>query len=732
MPRLIRRRKSAGPLLDRMPRIILAALVFGASAVTPVAIAQTEDKSKPRTTQAKPTPNKPAAKPAQARPTQAKPAQTRTTPASASPAIAPLSAASGYLTANERTLAQSAIRAAEEGAFDRARLTAGQLRDQSLTVYIDWLRLQRQGSGARFETLTDFIQRHPDLPAQETLQRRAEELMDRADDAALLAFFANRRPVSGDGMIRLGDIMMRNGRAGDGQALVRDGWIRGNLSPQIEANATQRYARILTPQDHFARASRLVWDRDTASAQRLLPLLSPRHRAIIEARLALAGNARNGEEIIARLPAEALRDDGLAYERLRWLREAGREGEGESILLSFRPDEGVGYQKASDMWWSERVTRARRALAEGRHQDAYRIAANHGLLDSKNLSEAEWLAGWIALRFRNDPRAARDHFEKLYTSVRFPVSLARGAYWLGRAHEAMGETDTAIQRYEDAAQHSSSFYGQLALVKLNRTGPLPLPPDPAPDAGARAAFERREAVRISRILADTGETARLRSFIMRLQDHAQTPQEHALVAQLANDMGRLDLAVAATKRSTQDGVLMVRASFPIIEAFKNRTDVESALLLALSRQESEFNIAAVSRVGARGLMQLMPATARQTAGRMGLPYDEARLLIDPDYNAQLGSFYLRQLLNMWDGHYVLALASYNAGEGRVQRWIRDFGDPRSGQVDVVDWIELIPFTETRNYVQRILEGVQIYRHILNPQATQTLALAQDLRGRRTP
>lgn len=648
--------------------------------------------------------------------------------ASATPIVLGQKQLPSLLSTGERDIARSAIQMAEQGQFSRARQTADQLRDKALLTYVEWLEIL-QGVNRDFASILAFIQAHPGMPNQSGLQRALEGELDDADPSTAMAFFANRDPLSGIGRVLLGEILMANGQADRGRDLVRSGWELGGFDERRETDILRRHARILTPANHANRASRLIWEEQYAAAQRIMPLLGQSDRAVAEARLAFLNKNRNAEALFAALPANARQDDGLTHARLRALREAGRDGEAAQILLTFRPREGINVQAASDAWWQERSLAARAALARGDSEAAYRIAANHGTLDSKNLSEAEFLAGWIALRFRRDPAAARDHFEKLYAAVRFPVSLSRGAYWLGRAYEELQNLPSAVQWYEEAASHSTTYYGQLALVKLNRVGPLNLPPDPQPSATERASFERREATRVFRILAEAEDNRRLRSFVAALQDAATTPQENKMVAELAHGVGRIDLAVVASKRSSQDGVSLVALNYPVLDVLQNTNGVEKALVLALSRQESEFNPAAMSRVGARGLMQLMPDTARKVSQQLGLPYSIDRLILDPSYNVQLGTSYLRDLLQSWSGHYVLALASYNAGPGRVQRWIQQNGDPRSGQVDVVDWVELIPFSETRNYVQRILEGVQVYRQLLNPQATQQLAIAQDLTGR---
>ncbi|MEE8247968.1 MAG: lytic transglycosylase domain-containing protein, partial [Alphaproteobacteria bacterium] len=374
--------------------------------------------------------------------------------------------------------------------------------------------------------------------------------------------------------------------------------------------------------------------------------------------------------------------------------------------------------------WVERAIQVRRALDEGAVTEAYRLAQEHKQSEGADFAEAEWLAGWIALRFLDEDRVAYGHFARLYDAVRFPISRARGAYWAGRSAESMGESKLARQWYALGAAHPTAFYGQLAALKLGDGPALALDPDPSPGPEAVEAFNARELVRAVRLLAELGEKERLRPFIMRLNELAETPAEHALVALLAKSAGRADLAVASTKRSVRAGVVLAGAGYPVIGLPAGGAP-EPALLLAVARQESEFNPKAVSNRDARGLMQLLPATAKVVSRQLKLRYDKKKLTEDPWYNARLGSAFLAELIERHDGSYVLALAAYNAGPSRVKRWLKAYGDPRTGEVDALDWIELVPFAETRNYLHRVLEGLQVYRHRIGG-ARMALTLEEDL------
>ena len=624
----------------------------------------------------------------------------------------------------DNAAATLALRAMDAGKWDEARAYAQRAASDIPLQIVTWAWLQRPGNGAGFAEISRFLDTHEDWPNRDTIVRRAEEAMDpNMPDEQILAWFDKRPPMTGEGRFRLAEALFRAGRQAEGLTRLRDAWANGNFAARDESDLFRKYDYMLTADDHWLRLDRLLWDRQVEPAKRMLARVSPGRRAVAEARLALITRTGNIDRLLAQVPADLINDGGLAFERLRWRREKGLTDRVEEILLA-PPGDAV----KSERWWNERQVRARSALAEGRISDAYRLAANHGFLDNRNLVEAEWLAGWIALRFLNEADRSVQHFLTVFQAAKFPVSRARAAYWTGRAAEALNDAERAQQWYVEASQYPTTFYGQIALVKLNRAGPLDLPPDPAPTAAELAAFEKRSVVRATRALAELNQADRLRPFILRLEELSTTPEQHALVASFARAIGRIDLAVAAAKRAGQAGVVLVDGAFPLVPALSATASPEPAIVLALSRQESEFNQYAVSPAGARGLMQLMPATAREVARGAGIGYQLDWLTSNPDYNAKLGSRYVAQLLGNFDGNLPMAFAAYNAGEGRVRKWVKDWGDPRLPAVDVIDWIELIPFSETRNYVQRVLEGVQVYRHRLAPAGT-SLQLASDLRGR---
>jgi soluble lytic murein transglycosylase len=399
-----------------------------------------------------------------------------------------------------------------------------------------------------------------------------------------------------------------------------------------------------------------------------------------------------------------LNEPAVRLERAQWMRRTGSLDEAKALMTGPAANQ-------TEAWWNERNQLARDLLAANRAADAYAVTVDHGLTRGVAFAEAEFLAGWIALRHLKKPAEGLKHFQTLYDGVSTDVSKSRAAYWLGRAHEAGARPKEANEWYAKAASFGQTFYGQLAARKLPG-GAARLPSDPVASDSDRQALGGRELVTVARYLGQANDADRARLFLLQLARMVTSPGEVALLAQLAVELKRPDVALTIARRGVANGVVLFDAAFPVVDLGATGS-IERALALALTRQESSFNAAAVSSSGALGLMQLLPGTARDVAGRVGVPFIQEKLTRDPAYNVQLGSQYLAEMLQKFGGSYELAAAGYNAGPNRVAQWLKTIGDPRAGKIDMVDWIEMIPFSETRNYVQRIMEGVGVYRDRLN-------------------
>ncbi len=576
---------------------------------------------------------------------------------------------------------------------------------------IRWLHLSQPRPQATFDELVTFIGVNSLWPKLNTLRRNAEHLIGKTTPPdKVLAWFKANPPQSGEGKLKLAELLLARGDLINGLRLLRQAWITGKFPSRQERNILRRHRKLLNEHDHAARLDRLLWDQQRRGAHRMMRRVSNDQRALALARLALMEFAGGVDGAIKRVPDALKSDPGLIYERVRWRRRKNfPESAVELLLPPAKVLTSVGPRP--EKWWVERHILLRKMLATGRVSDAYILARDHGQTDRKWASQGENLAGWIALTHLNDAKLARPHFERFLELVRFPVSIARGNYWLGRTWAALGDVPKARSKYLIAAQHQLTYYGRLANLALGKKKALPLPAEFEPTEVERKIFEAREIVQVVRLLDVIKQHDHIRPFLRHLSETAESRTEHILIARLAIDVGRKDRAVAAAKTAAQVGTNLTSFNFPIIQVAGNK-GLERALQLAVIRQESQFDPEAVSHAGARGLMQLMPATARVIAGKERLRYSRRKLTGDPNYNTRLGAAYLASLIEQYKGSYIMAVAAYNAGTPRVRKWVRTNGDPRQANVDPINWIELISFSETRNYVQRVLEGLQVYRHRL--------------------
>ncbi|HSV29768.1 MAG TPA: transglycosylase SLT domain-containing protein [Candidatus Omnitrophota bacterium] len=608
--------------------------------------------------------------------------------------------------AAERDLTVRVFVAAKKDRFDEAERIALAGKNRLLAKLVRWMAYTRPNSGASFAEITSFIESSPDWPLMGPLARRAEEAITAATpDEQVLAWFKTREPETVDGGMALARALLASGQGDRALKVIKKTWTEGGFGAMQERQFLTLFGEHLTDDDHWKRLDRLLWEKQDGPAQRMLMKVDAGRRVLAQARLALQDGKANPEPLVAQVPKQLRDDPGLIYDRVRWRRQ--KDLDEDAIDLLSHPARN---QVKPELWWQERSILARRALQKGLVSRAYQTAADHGLEGNTNqVAEAEFLAGWIALRFLDDRETGLAHFQRLWDMTTTPLSRSRAAYWAGRASEAMNNKAQAREWYTRGARFLTAYYGQLSAARLDdHNWPLPKAPEPTLDDVKK--FESREMVKAIRIMLDMGANEHLRAFFIRLNDVVDSPGERTLVANLAAQGGRDDLAVTVARRADRDGVFLVEQGWPVppIAAIDSP---EKALVFSLIRQESGFINDAQSPVGARGLMQLMPATAKQVAKAINLKFNP-RQLDEPDVNVRLGSAYLSDLISDFEGSYILAVAGYNAGPGRARKWIREYGDPRDPNTDVIDWIEMIPFTETRNYVQRVMESVNIYRRRL--------------------
>ena len=603
---------------------------------------------------------------------------------------------------------RAALDAAERGEWRQAARSAGQAGHPLAAALVEWQRLRDLEAVTSFAEVEAFLEAHPDWPGRAALLRRAEELMPEAwPDRAARAWFDRFPPRTGPGMLRLAEALIADGETDAGIRLLRKAWIEGDFPRDLERAFLKRHRNALGAEDHNRRLDRLLWDERADAARRQLRRAGKAERRLGEARLRLMQRRRGVDWAIRQVPDRLRSHPGLVFERIRWRRLAGKHAGARELLLD-RPAELV----RPGEWWPEQSYQIREAIERRLFGRAYAIASRHGQTANRPFSEAEWLAGWLALRFLNRPGDAAKHFQAMYDRVRFPISRARAAYWSARAAEAAGDRNRATEWYRRASGHPTTFYGQLAGKTLALEHRFPAG-EPAVAPEERERFEARPLVRAARLLGEAGDFETMRTFVTHLSRSAQTPGEHLLVSRLGLAYGAPHISVSAAKRAWRNGVPLIAEAYPLAfgktDAARAPEPPELALLLGLARQESEMDPHARSRSGAVGLMQLLPGTAREVSRRLGLAYSRSRLREDRGYNITLGSAYLAELLEAFEGDRALALAAYNAGPNRVRQWLRTFGDPRRGEVDPIDWMELVPFAETRNYIQRVLESAAVYR-----------------------
>jgi soluble lytic murein transglycosylase len=598
---------------------------------------------------------------------------------------------------------RAAFAAAQAGDWARAYADATPIKDPLPLKMLRWMDYASPGAPGTFAEIADFIDKNPDWPHQKALRKHAEEALAGETDAVAADWLKRYPPISAAGQVRAAEILLNAGDVAGGTAALRAAWVGGDFNALDERAFLAKHSEAIRAQDDEQRLDRLLWARKTEAARRMLLRVPSDWRELAEARLALALQAPAAEMLVARVPVQLRADPGLIYEELRWRREKDMT-DAAVALLEANPGDPVH----PAAWWHERQGVARRLLADGNTDLAYRIAEQHGELTGDDYSSAEFLLGYIALRFMKQPALAFDDFAHILAHADTPYAKARAGYWGGRAAEAEAKSGLAQKWYAAGAEHMATFYGQLAAHELGDDAPPHPVPEPVPSAMERAAFDGSEVVRIAQIFFALGDRQHSKVFLLHLADGAATPTEFAMLAALAEQNGRIDLAIAVAKRAIVAGTPLMIHGYPVV-SLPSGGDVEDALLFAIVRQESAFEPDAVSPAGARGLMQLMPATASFMAGKLQLPFSIPRLTMDGPYNVALGRGYLHHLIDDFGGSYALAIAAYNAGPGRVRQWLAEYGDPRGGKIDMVDWIETIPIDETRLYVQRVLENLQVYR-----------------------
>ena len=594
------------------------------------------------------------------------------------------------------------------------------------TKIIDWLVATSGRDDVPSSRIAAVAQKLANWPGQTLLQIRFEQALVRENPspAAVIKAFGGRKPVTDSGTRLLARAFVAAGQQKDAANLIRWYWRDQKFSDDMEASLKKEFGSFLTAADYKARLDRLLYSEQSAAALRNAKYLGKDEQALAAFVVAVS-DKKASEKLMAAVPQAKRGDPLYVYSKIRLLRRAEKFNDAAAMMVAAPRDPKI---IDGDAWWVERRIIARALLDKGDARTAYKVAAGHSAESSASIAEAEFHAGWFALEFLGDPATARKHFLVIQQVSSMPLSQSRAEYWLGRAAEKAGNMGEAMAQYKRAAAYPTTFYGQLSLTKLGAKK-LPLAGPTKPGDGVKARFNQREYVQVIIRLDAANRADKTDIFYRALAEGLDDPAELALLAGMAEADGNHQLALQIGKTAASRGLPVDTLAFPTSAIPASaKTRVEKPMVYAIARQESAFNPAAISRAGARGLLQLMPATAKQTAKTVGLPYSQARLTSDPAYNATLGAAHLGDLFDGFGGSYVMTFAAYNAGGSRVRAWVEAYGDPRDPNVDVVNWIERIPFSETRNYVQRIMENLQVYRARMGK---PDLTIASDLkRGKR--
>lgn len=630
-------------------------------------------------------------------------------------------------------LVSKAIEWAGKGNFEKARQFAKASDDPVAIKLVSWLYLRESGEKAGYDRIATFLRANPHWPSSSIFAASAERALynERRGAETVFAHFANSRPQTAEGMLALARANLATGNRSEAEALVSRAWRIAEADAAFEQQITREFGSLIGPEDYKARLWTKIVLQESNAALRAAKRLSKDYQlAAAAAQLLLRSNS-GGVKAANALPASVRNEPAMRYALARYYRKADKDPEAAAILLKL-PQSAEQLYDAEQVWIERRLV-ARDLLTAKRKKHwstAYTLASSHAFVTGASAVEGEFLAGWIALRFLKDVDSAAAHFTKMAATATTRTDRSRAKYWLGRTYAATGQNELANAAFNEAAKVPTVYYGALArdALGLGRT-PIQIA-EIKPSDDDRARVSRDELVRAFRILGRAGRKGEMGLFLWPIGQRFKSPAEMSAAASIVSDDGGPFMAVRLAKAAASYGVDIDQWGYPIraMPSWKQMgPNVEKAFVYGLVRQESEFNAQAGSHAGARGLMQLMPGTAKLITKQYKVPYKLALLTADPAYNARLGSAHLGDLVADFRGSYILTLVAYNAGPRRSLEWIARYGDPRSKGVDPIDWVESIPFTETRHYVQKVLQNTHVYRSRLEP-GTMRGMTADLLRG----
>ena len=625
---------------------------------------------------------------------------------------------SKYYRKKDFALAKKAISEMKKASWTAAIKTAKRAKDKSIYDFIQWRHLLTKGNQASYYDYKTFIDSNEDYPRIGRIKYLAEHKLstEKVSPKKIIDWFGPAEPLSGFGKMILGESFILNGNKEKGIRFIKEGWISAELSKTDLRFYRKKFKKYLNADDYIKRAEYLAWNNKYWDLKRLLRYLPKDYELLYTARQLLMSKSYGVDNAISKVPSNLKNDAGLNYDRLKWRRKRGRVDSSVEILLKIKNTKD--YLVRPDKWWIEREIISRSLIYKKKYELAYKIASNHGMNDGPEFAAAEWMSGWIALSFLDDPVLAKEHFENFYNNVGYPISTARGAYWLGKTYKKLGKKDLSYKWFKEATNYLTTYYGQLAFMEISPNEKFELSKDMIVKKEYRDYFFKKDLVKLIYLLDELDEDKYAKHILRHLANDDVGSGSEVLAAELATNIERFDFAIQISKIASYEKRFHNKYNYPIISTPKyinGRKIPDNAFILSIIRQESEFDLSANSHAGAKGLMQLMPYTAKLVAKQAKLPYSKSRLTTDAEYNINLGSHYIAGLILEYDGAYPFAVAAYNAGPKRVRYWKKINKNPQKNQIDYIDWIELIKFKETRNYVQRVLENYNVYRYVLEQQ-----------------
>jgi soluble lytic murein transglycosylase len=613
--------------------------------------------------------------------------------------------------------AKETIKFVKARKWNSAMKSAEKVKNSEFRILIKWMYLKTTGNAASFNDYKNFIEQHEDYPRINRIKYLAEQkiYLRNHSPTSIINWFEKNPPLGGLGKIKLAEAYLEQKKIDEVTKLVKEGWATAEISKNNLGYYRAKFKKFLTSSDHLKRADYLAWEKKYWDLKRMLKYLPKDERALYNARQILMSNSYGVDNAISKVPTHLQKDTGLEYDRLRWRNRRGRL-EGSLEILYKNANRTESQMVRPDKWWEERKSIARTLIYKKRYKTAYKISSEHSLSAGPSFAEAEWLSGWIALSFLNSPEYAINHFENFYNNVGYPISLARGAYWLGTTYKKLGNTELANRYFEEGAMFPMTYYGQLSFNEIKPGENFELIDQSNFDKEYEKEFNKNKLIKHVLLLKELDATKYAKDIIKHLATLNVEKGSEVLAAKLSSEVERYDFAIQISKQASYEKRFFHKYNYPIISTPKiiNKKKMpNSEVILAIIRQESEFDRRANSWAGARGMMQLMKYTAKLVAKQAKLPYSISGLTQDPEYNIKLGSYYFNSLIENYNGVYPFAIAAYNAGPNRVKTWRKVNGDPSKGQLSYVNWVELIRFKETRNYVQRVLENINVYKYMLN-------------------